>query len=216
MAFTFAIASHQLLLRSLLGEYIVRKTGARVVGEYGNCAELAQKGAALKNADLLLMDCDLPGADALATVKSLLDRKALRKVLLLSDFDGGFHAHQALQLGLHGVIHKRDCPKLIDAALDNVLAGGLFFSPQVAAAERTLFIRVLSSREIEVLREFAQGHKAEAVAARLGLAPATVKTHKRNAFSKLQLRSQAALVVFALRHGVIRLDEAENAITPQR
>ncbi len=207
MPFTFGIASHQLLFRALLRDHLVGQCEGRVVGEFSNQEELARQAPSLRGADLLLLDCDLPGRDVLASAHEVVKKRLVRKVALLVAVPGAYLAQRAIQLGLHGVLHKQDSLESIQGGLTTILSGGLVISPNVCLAERTSFACVLTAREIAVLIQLASGNLPAKIARELKLAPATVVTHRRNAMKKLGLRSQLQLVLFAVRSGMISLEQ---------
>jgi two-component system response regulator NreC len=66
-----------------------------------------------------------------------------------------------------------------------------------------LACRPLSARETEVLRLLARGHTNIEIAARLGLSPRTIETHRAHIHRKLALRTRAELVGYALEHGLL-------------
>ena len=208
MAFTFGFASHQLLLRSLLRDRLVQHCRARAVAEFSDCGELAKQGPTLRGADLLIVDSALPGGEALEHAHSLLEKRHVRKVALITDVPGAYLAQRALQLGIHGVLHQRDALECVEGALTTILSGGLYVSPNVCVADRGIFASVLTTREIAVLSLLASGQNPTVVARQLKLSPATVVTHRRNFMKKLGLRSQVGLLLFALRNGMISLGRA--------
>ena len=62
----------------------------------------------------------------------------------------------------------------------------------------------LSDREREILRLISDGHTSAAIARQLGLKPKTIENHRANIMDKLQIRTTAGLVRYALRSGVAR------------
>lgn len=123
-------------------------------------------------------------------------------MILLTGSAGAFTVHLVWLHGWHGLVHKSDMLTAVRSAIDQVIRGGIWISPNVSGAERTTFSRVLSDRETEILREMANGD-LNAVARMFSLSPATVRTHRRNIFRKLGIRTQLELVRFALRTGLL-------------
>jgi DNA-binding NarL/FixJ family response regulator len=119
-----------------------------------------------------------------------------------------------LDAGAVGYALKRSaCDELV-RAVRIVAAGGTYVDPSLAARLVNTGVRrhgpaglpvvSLSEREAEVIRLIAQGHTAKEMAASLGLSPRTLETYKARAMSKLNLRSRADLIRYALKSGWLR------------
>jgi len=202
MNYTFAICSHETLLRQALVGCLERDTGARCVAEFSPSMGLDRIPV---GTDLLLLDVDGPEELFPHKLQVIIDARHIRRVLLLTGVPGSYVAHLAWMNNWHGLVHKSDPIFAVYETIDRVLKGSISLSPNAAASERMDFSRVLSEREVELLREMARDEDLKLVAQRVGLSVATVRTHRRNIFRKLNLRSQAGLVRFALRSGLLSL-----------
>lgn len=212
MPFSLCLVSHQHLLRALLREHLVRHCGARVLAEFASGEDLLQHAAKIRGVDLLLLDGELPDCAPLDDLKTLFERCRPAKIAILTDSTGTYLFHRAIQLGLHGVLHKRDELEVFVSAVKTILSGGLFISPNISIAERSTFARVLSEREIAVLSLLTTGHSATSAAQRLRLSPATLQTHRRNCLRKLGLNTQLELQLYALRAGLTALDRTSRPL----
>ena len=92
-----------------------------------------------------------------------------------------------------------------------MLAGGFFVTPQVNVTDRSQFSQVLSEREVSVMEKLAVGLNPVQAARELSISVGTVLTHRRNFMRKLGLRSQLAVVLFAVRSGLVTLDQVKHA-----
>lgn len=155
--------------------------------------------------DLLLLDVDGPEELFPRKLQAIVGARDLRRVLLLAGVPGGYAAHLVWVNNWHGLVHKSDAISAVHESVDRVLRGGISLSPNVEISERMNFSRVLSEREIELLREMARDEDLKLVARRVELSVATVRTHRRNIFRKLDLRTHAGLARFALRSGLFSL-----------
>jgi DNA-binding NarL/FixJ family response regulator len=211
MSRRFCLVSHQHLFRTLLAAYLREHFQAPEVVECVSGEELLHRVPDLSEVDLLLLDAELPDRSAQEALVPWLRLWPRAKAALLTDVGGAYLVHNAIQLGLRGVLHKRDTLENFSLAVTTILAGGLWVSPQADNAGRTLFSRILSERETGVLALLGAGHSTAATARRLRLSRATVQTHRRNCMQKLGVRSQHELVLFALRHGLVALDRTARA-----
>src|SRR5262249_44252159 len=121
---------------------------------------------------------------------------------------------RAIKSGADGYLLKESAAQELLAAIDAVMTGSSFHSPQIqtqlaalvrsgsSAASRA--IDRLTDRERAVLRAIAAGRSTKQVAARLGIGTRTVETHRANLMRKLDLHSVALLTQFAIREGLVR------------
>ena len=121
----------------------------------------------------------------------------------------------AVRGGAHGYLLKDTGPAELRAAIRAVQAGDGYFSPAVAGrlsaavrgetAAQAPHQRLerLTPREREVLALVAAGNTNKAIAARLGISPRTVESHRESLMKKLSLRSVADLTRFAVQAGLV-------------
>ncbi len=200
MRYTFAICSQETLLRQSLVTSLERDVRVQCVAEFSSVEDASLTPA---GADLLLLDVDGPEELSQRKLQARVADRGFRHVMLLTGAPGGYVAHLVWINGWSGLVHKSDTLDAMKAAIEQVLEGGISLSPNAAVSDRTNFSRVLSEREIELLRAMAREEDQELVARMVGLSTATVRTHRRNIFRKLNVRTQAGLVRFALRSGLL-------------
>jgi len=184
-----------------------------VVGE-ANDGTAAVRLADELSVDVVLMDVSLPGLSGAEATKRLLVSAPTVRVLALSAHEDVSFARMLLDAGAVGYALKRSaCDELV-RAVRIVASGGTYVDPSLAArlvntggrrqGPAGLPVVSLSEREAEVIRLIAQGHTAKEMAASLGLSPRTLETYKARAMSKLNLRSRADLIRYALKSGWLR------------
>lgn len=204
------IVSDQLLFRILLEEHLATTFAAKVEISCGGGADLLQQISPRRRVDLLLVDGD--GKDGVGEwLIDLRKRRVANKVVLFTDRPAGYIIHRVFQLGFNGLFHKHDSREVLHAALSTVLAGGFFVTPQVNVTDRSQFSQVLSEREVSVMEKLAVGLNPVQAARELSISVGTVLTHRRNFMRKLGLRSQLAVVLFAVRSGLVTLDQVKHA-----
>jgi DNA-binding NarL/FixJ family response regulator len=185
-----------------------------VVGE-ASSGEAAIAMARQLKPHVVVLDLGMPGMGGLAAAHHIAREVAACKVLVLSQYDDEEYVIEALgEAGVAGYLVKTDAAAELVSAVRAVHAGRRYLSPSIApivlarlkhpgpapSSER------LTRREREVLRLIGEGATAKEVAQRLGISPKTAQAHRENLKQKLDLRSTAAIVRYAIKHKMIRID----------
>ncbi|MGI5241761.1 response regulator [Dactylosporangium sp. CA-139066] len=211
------------MIRVLLADdHQLVRTGFRVILEteddltvVGEAADGRQAVdlARTTDADVLLMDVEMPGLDGLAATREITAAGAAPAVLMLTTFDRDDYLFAALEAGASGFLLKNGTPEALIDAVRIVARGDALLAPELTRRVIAAFARPktqpsrrleeLTPREQEVLVELAGGATNAEIAARLHLGEATVKTHVSRVLTKLGLRDRTAAVVFAYEHGVV-------------
>lgn len=189
----------------------------RVIGTASDGREVAALARKL-NPDVVIVDIAMPELNGIdATRRMLADNAALR-IIALSMHSDKRYISGMLQAGALGYVRKESAFEEMSAAVDAVSQGNVYLGEGVAGVVVNDYRQMieksapteadpLSAREREVLQLLAEGHRAAEIAARLHVSSKTVETHRRQIMSKLGLDSVAALTKYAIRHGLISLDE---------
>lgn len=175
---------------------------------------------ALAQADVLLMDLDLAGADGLDLLPDV-QRLSPAQVLVLTASEDPQRLCRAIELGARGVLHKSEAPQLILTAIEGVSSGAAWLSPQLmgqmlgrqahtparaAPPQDALQARIasLTARERAIVRVLSQSpsDKLLSVAGRLGMSENTLRNHLTTVYGKLGVRGRLELHVFAAEHGL--------------
>lgn len=182
-------------------ELVLRKHGHSVVGRAGDAAEGYRKVVRCRP-HVALVDCDLGahgGADLARRLRS--DAPEVAVVLYTGRGEEGV-LREALEAGAAAVLLKAGSPRELAEALEAVAAGGRYVDPRIAALlEPQRRAGRLSRREREIFGLLADGMSLTSIAGELGVSRETVKTHVRNAMSKLGAKTRTAAVVEAIRSG---------------
>lgn len=184
-------------------------TGAadfEVLGEAADGAEALVLAATLQP-DVILMDLRMPGTDGTTTIRALAERGIPARVLVLTTYDSESDVVPAVAAGATGYLLKDSTREELFRAVRAAYRGEAVLSPSVAnrlmSQMRVPAPEALSEREIEVLALIAQGLTNRAVAARLFISEATVKTHLVHIYSKLGVDGRAAAVAIAFERGLL-------------
>lgn len=169
--------------------------------------ELYQKQAF----DFIVIDLILPKLDGLKLADHILKIGRGQRILALSGECDDFTVREVTRSGILGFIHKKEMSReVLEEAFRNVFAGHVYYSNNVKDVigrlrdDSDAYYRLLSDRELEVLRFIAQHRTDEQIAEELKLSKFTVKRHRQNAMKKLNLKNESSIVHFALKKGIIK------------
>ncbi len=160
--------------------------------------------------DVAVVDYQMPDLNGLEVVHALVRDTVATHVLLLSAVTDGAVVFRALEEGAKGYLSKDATrAEIVDAVL-RVAKGQTVVPPELAAGiAEQIRLRaqpgapVLSERESQILRGFAEGLSIPQLAAQLFIAPSTVKTHTQRLYEKLGVSDRAAAVAEGMRRGLL-------------
>lgn len=163
--------------------------------------------------DVVVADVTMPhlnGIDALVRLRQRGDRVPV--VFLTMHRDASF-ARRALDAGASGFVLKHSAPAELVSAIRAALEGKVYLTPQLAGEVLASMklgpqrddasLCALTPRQREVLQLAAEGRSAKQIASTLGISPRTAEFHKYQAVEALGLRTNAEIVRFAIRHGLV-------------
>lgn len=166
--------------------------------------------------DIALMDIMMPNLNGLEATKTVTRRNLKAKIIILSMHANSSYAVRALKNGAQGYVLKDANQDEIVQAIDTVMQGGRFISPQISNEVLSALIETdqnsddmleqLTPRERQVLQMIAEGNSNKEIADKLVLSVRTIETHRSNLMIKLKIGSQAKLVHFAIQSGLVSLD----------
>jgi two-component system nitrate/nitrite response regulator NarL len=160
--------------------------------------------------DVALLDVRMPGLDGLSVLRNVVAAGSSARVLLISGYEDGAIAHQAISLGAAGFLSKDAEEDGIRAAIVEVASGRSVLSMSLQSSvldqirQRLPSRPPLSGRERELLELAAAGASNAEIAQRLCLSPNTVKTYWQRLYEKLGTTDRAGAIAAALRTGLVR------------
>ncbi|MER7491140.1 response regulator transcription factor [Streptomyces pharetrae] len=214
------VCDDQALVRTGYVTIFSAQPDMEVVGEAENGYEAVQAAQRLRP-DVVVMDIRMPLLGGIEATRQLAgpDAESPPKVLVVTTFNVDAYVYDALRAGASGFLLKDAPPAELVNAIRTVAKGEALLAPAVTRhlighfAEhlrpadtnrpaRDDVIRALTPRELEVLRQIAEGLSNAEIAARLFITPETVKTYVSRILTKLGLRDRVQAVVLTHRIGL--------------
>lgn len=167
-------------------------------------------------ADVFLMDIDMPEMSGIMLTKMLLEKRPDAKVLALTMYDDFRHIEQMMKSGAMGYAVKSENIGELIKAIKTVAAGNKYISESAA---ETVVNRLgsiheleevdhvskskLTKREIEILLLIIKEVPKKEIAERLFISPRTLETHRKNIFAKANAKTVLGLLKYAVREGIV-------------
>lgn len=209
------LADDHAVLRAGLKALLNAEADMKVVGETSgeeNCLETIISS----NPDVVLLDINMPCCNGLDILSELRDQSPTICILMLTMHDDADYLRQVLASGGAGYVLKQAADTELLTAIRTVYNGGVFLHPEhtkillegslpqtTPSTPKDAPLARLSDREREVLRLIALGHSNKEIADMLHLSVKTVETYKARVMEKLNVKTRAALVRFALEQGLL-------------
>lgn len=202
---TVLLVDEMALVREGIAE-LIEATGRYSVVAHCGDGVTAEELVALRRPDVVIVDFNIPRLFSLELVRHLHASEHPPMVIILSARGDRKLVLECLRSGVHGFVLKSGpCSNLLHA-LDQIVTGGVYVSPEIQldklfgsrreAPENPL--DSLSSREYQVFSLLIEGIRAKEIAARLDLSPKTVDTYRASLMRKLDIHDVAGLVKFAI------------------
>jgi DNA-binding NarL/FixJ family response regulator len=215
-----AIVDDQRLFTRGLRGLVEMLPGVEVVG----VAYDGEEGVALcreEEPDVVLMDISMPRMDGISATRQIKDLLPQTAVVILTGHEEDEHVFEGIKAGAQGYLLKDSEPEDLSRAIRTVHAGNTIIAPDLAQKMLNTFeggrsggdSRVapppLTERELEVIRALARGMSDRQIAHSLGISEKTVRNHTSNIYRKLHIFDRTQAVIYAVREGVIDVEELE-------
>lgn len=214
MATTVLIADDHQLFREGLVNLISSAPDVEVVAEAKDGREATEKAKKLKP-DVVLIDIGMPEMNGIEATRIIKKDNRQVKVIAVSMHSDRQFVKGALEAGADGYLLKNCTYRQLIDAIQSVISGKKYLSdditemviqgyldPEETAPENQAD---LSERELEVLKLYAEGKSTREISEKLFISVKTVGTHKQHIFEKLGLKSNADMVKYAIKEGLIQL-----------
>ncbi len=204
------IADDHVLVRSGIRRLLRDEPEIEYVGEVENASQ-ALHAVRRETWDVLILDLNMPGQNALDVLRIIKNEKPGLPVLILTMHAENQYALRALKAGASGYVTKACAPDHLIAAIHKVIEGGAHVSPALVKEMATrlnwkpkeALDELLSDREYAVLCAIAQGKRLSQIADELSLSAKTITTYRTRVLEKLGVKSNTELVRYALDNNLI-------------
>jgi DNA-binding NarL/FixJ family response regulator len=198
------------ILRDGLKRVLSDEFSGLVLGEAASADE-ALALLATDRWDLILLDISMPGRSGLDLLPQLRSDYPLTRIIVLSSFGDKQFVIRALRDGASAFLTKERAARELLSAVRTVLAGRRYIASDMAELLVSLVARdepqnphdALSTREFEVFRLIAMAHSPAEIAAQLEISAKTVSTYRARILEKMGLSTNAELMQYAIRHGLV-------------
>ena len=211
------IADDHAVVRQGIRAFLATKPEIQVVGEAATGAEAIRAADDLKP-DVILMDLLMPEVDGITAIRQIRAAWPQARILVLTSFATDEQVFPAIKAGALGYLLKDSSPAELIQAIHQVHHGESSLHPTVARkvlqelarpAPQPLTTDPLTERELDVLRQVAQGRSNGEIARALRVSEGTIRTHVSSILAKLHLASRTQAALYALREGLASLDETD-------
>lgn len=201
MTTRLAIAEDHALIREGLKSLLAHVPDLEIVADTGDGAKVEQL-LAQTQADLLLLDLDLPGCHGIALTARIKQQYPNIKILILTGSTDHASVIQAFTAGADGYLLKHEDSSELLEAIPAVLKNKRYISKLLGPIENVQEVsEQVTPREQQILKLIAAGQSTQQIADTLQLSILTVRKHRQNLMQKLALHNAVELTRYALRPG---------------
>lgn len=190
-------------IRANLTHRLARSGTFRLLRSYSD-AESALADLPRHKPDVVLMDINLPGMDGVECVRQLKTKMPDVHVIMLTVYEDGNRLFNSLIAGASGYLLKRSPPAKLLAAIQEVYEGGAPMTPEIARrlvqhfrqiSEPQTDLPKLTPRELDILKQLAQGYRYKEIVDNLGVSIGTLHSYISRIYEKLQVHSRTEAVL---------------------
>jgi len=171
-----------------------------------------------KNADVLILDINMPFFDGIEVLKHFKKQKIDQKVIILSSYDDVKMVQELISLGASGFLSKNSAGDHILDAIRTVYEGDQFFSDEIQTNLLKLYTggkvtkgdrpestisNSLTERELEVLKLISQEHSSAEISNVLHISVNTVETYRKNLLRKINVKNAVGLAMYAVKNNLV-------------
>jgi DNA-binding NarL/FixJ family response regulator len=215
-----AIVDDQRLFTKGLSGLVDMLPGVQVVG----MAYDGEEAVALcreEEPDVVLMDISMPKMDGISATREIKDLLPRTAVIILTGHEEDEHVFEGIKAGAQGYLLKDSELEDLSRAIRTVYAGNTIIAPDLAqkmlntfeggklGGDSRLAPPPLTERELEIIRALARGMSDRQISQSLGISEKTVRNHTSNIYRKLHIFDRTQAVIYAVREGVIDVDDLE-------
>lgn len=197
------------IIRDGIKTILADAKGIKLIGCASDGAELMELLKS-KEADVILMDINMPGVNGIDATKLVKEKYPNTKVLSFSQYDEKRFIKQMLKNGANGYLLKNSSANEMVNAIKIAHSGGMYMSPELPNVfgnkpkpRSNYLFPDLTKREIDVLQEICKEKNTHEIAETLFLSSNTVETHRANLLLKVGVKNTAGLVKWAVENEIV-------------
>ena len=217
MSVTIIVVDDHPIVRQGLRHLLEAEPEFRVVGEAEDGIAAIQLLERLKP-DILVLDMMMPSLNGLEVLRRLKNISQNTRTIILSMQSADVYVFESLKNGAAGYILKETGPSELVNAVRQVVLGNQYLSPklskriQTSSGQGILDVPsdaydTLTAREREILQMTVEGRTSHEIGEKLTISPRTIEVHRSNFMNKLGIHNQAELIRFAIKRGILQMDE---------
>jgi DNA-binding NarL/FixJ family response regulator len=215
---SLVIADDHEIFRDGLALMLSKQEAVNLVGQAGDGQELVQLVDATRP-DMVLTDIKMPKMDGIMAARQLLQRYPDLKIIARSMFEEEDLIVEMLEAGARGYLLKNADKREIMEAIQTVEEGNIFYCRHTTAHLASLIVKskfeahkrtpsaLFTDREKEIIRLICRQHTAQEIGNLLFLSKRTVEGYRTRILEKMDVKNTAGVVIFALKHSIIREEE---------
>lgn len=206
------------LVRAGIANLLSGEPDIEVAGEASNAGEMIDL-LKLEEPDLAVLDIALPDMSGIELARQMVKEYPMVKVIFLSMYTSEEFVFNAINSGAKGYLPKNTSRTELLEAIRAVYNGEEYFAESISNTILKSYVKkaksgnldqlrnesLLSKREVEVLRLFAQGLTNQEIADKLFISIRTVESHKNHIMQRLELKTTVDLIKFAIRNNLVNL-----------
>jgi two-component system, NarL family, response regulator NreC len=216
MTINVLLADDHPIVRQGLRNLLISEQDFKVIGEASDGLQAMELVNKLRP-DVLVVDLMMPALNGLEVIRRAKHDLPDLRIIVLSMQNADAYVIESFKLGASGYVLKDTGPAELIQAIRDVVAGQRYLSPGISERLTNTYIQLsnetiddpygrLSNREREVLQLTAEGFTSTEIAARLFISTRTAELHRAKVMRKLNLHSQNDLIRYALKRGILSLD----------
>jgi two-component system, NarL family, response regulator LiaR len=218
MAIRVLLADDHTLFRQGVRQILRSYNGIEVIGEAEDGEQACQLASEL-NPDVVVMDMHMPRMDGVRATRVIMQCTEPPAIIILTMSKQDDYVFEAIKAGARGYYLKDADSRALVEAIETAAAGETVLEPALAqrvlrefrnptgSNQRLTGLSSLDDREIDILRRVAGGQTNQAIGEALKLSEKTIKNQLSQIFQKLQLENRTQAAIYALRHGLVTLEE---------
>lgn len=207
------LADDHVMIREGIKQLLEFEQKIEVVAQANDGVECLEQLSKV-NADVLLLDINMPRKNGLETLAEIRKNRTNIKVLMLTVHEEVEYLVKATEIGVDGYILKDSGSAELKKAIFAILDGESYIQPNLIPELNSYLIHkdddknkldALTKREVEVLIEVAKGNFNKDIAMHLNISERTVKNHMVSIFKKIEVADRTQAAVFAIKNNLIKI-----------